>query len=126
MAQNRKAIRDAIKAALQTVFAGPIYTSRYIDVRDETKFVNVYFEGGEIEFDGVRQNTTASVVVEYNTELDASDDDIDSVADALIQALETEPVATDIVQGFYPVAFEYLPLQESAFNTFVWRFTVIY
>lgn len=126
MAQERKAIRDGIKAALKTAYAGPIFTSRYMDVRDESEYVNVYFDTGDVTWDGLLSSTTATVIVEYSTTGQVDDDAMDAVADQLNNALATQPIAEDIIQGFLPAGFEYIEQQETEFNTIILRYTVTY
>lgn len=126
MAGERKRIRDEIKAVIDSVFTGDVITSRVYDARETEKFVSVYFESGEIEWDGIKNFTTASVVVSYFSCDLASDDDLDQVADVIHSAVGAASIAPDLIQGFMPSGFEYLSEKESAFAGIAMRYTVIY
>lgn len=126
MAGERKRIRDDIKAAIETVFAGEVIASRVYDARDKTKFVSVYFETGDIEWDGIKNFTTAPVVVSYLSNDISDDDAIDKIAESIHAAIESTDIAPGLIQGFVPAGFEYLSEADSAFCGLALRYTVIY
>ncbi len=126
MAGERKAIRDSVKAILQTVYSGPIYTSRTIDVRDDAEYVNVFFESGSTEYEGLRSSTGGELVVSYNTSKQVTDDDLDVVADMLNQALAENDVAPGVIRGMLPAGFAYESEQESGFTGINLLYTVYY
>lgn len=126
MAGERKAIRDAVKAIFQTVYSGPLYTSRTIDVRDDDEYVNVFFEAGATEYEGINSSTSGELVVSYNTKEQVTDDDLDLVADMLNQALADNDIAPNVIRGMLPAGFAYESEQESAFTGINLLYTVYY
>jgi hypothetical protein len=126
MAGERKRIRDEIKQAIETIYTGTVISSRVYDARDISKLVSVYFDSGDIEWDGIKNFTTASVVVSYFSADLSDDDELDSVADLIHGAIESANIAPDLIQGFMPAGFEYLSEKESAFAGVALRYTVIY
>lgn len=126
MANERKQIRDEIKAVIESVYNGVVITSRVYDVRDETEYVSVYFESGETEWDGLNNFTTATIVVSYFFSELVSDDDLDVVADSINSALEIADIAPNLMRGFLPDGFEYLSEQESAFSGISLRYKITY
>jgi hypothetical protein len=126
MPGERKAIRDAIKTIIEGVVDYEVIASRKIDGRDKDDFVSVYFESGEVQFDGLIENTTASLIVAYNT-IDQLDDDLlDEVADEIHGALAANEIAPQLVQGFIPTGWGYLDDNERAFSGIYLRYTVTY
>ena len=126
MAGERKSIRDSVKEILQTVYAGKIYTSRKIDVRDDLEYVNVFFESGDTEYEGLRSSTSCELVVSYNNSNQFTDDELDAVADMLNQALVDNDVAPGVIRGMLPAGFAYESDQESAFTGINLLYTVYY
>ena len=126
MASERKTIRDSVKAILQTVYSGEIYTSRTIDVTEETEYVNVFFESGSTEYEGLLSTTSGELVISYNTKSQVTDDDLDEVADMLNQALADNDVAPGVIRGMLPAGFAYESEQESAFTGINLLYTVYY
>lgn len=126
MATERKIIRDAIVAAIKADFVAPIYCSRAVDGREDDNFVNVYFDSGDIEFDGLLTKTRATIVVSYHDRNAQSDDDIDASADFLNNILATADIAPDVIQGMVPAGFEYADERESSFSGIYLRYTIIY
>lgn len=126
MASERKRIRDAIKAAIETEYSGEVIASRVYDARNKRDFVTVYFESGDIEWDGIKNFTTASIVVAYMAKDLSTDDELDEVADLVNGVLAVAPIAPDLIQGFIPAGFEYLSENESAYSGIALRYTVIY
>jgi predicted HAD superfamily phosphohydrolase len=126
MAGERKRIRDEIKAVVESVCPCEVVASRVYDARSTGRFVSVYFDSGEVQWDGVKNYTTADVVVSYLV-ADLSDDDhLDEVADAIHKAIGGADIAPGLVQGFIPAGFDYLSEKESAFAGIALRYTVTY
>lgn len=125
MSAERKKIRDAIAQVLQSTFVD-VFKSRSIDARELESFVNVYFDQGDIEFDGLRQQTTATLVIAYHCATIDNDDHIDDVSDQINKLLSENDIATDLIQGFYPVGFQYADEKETAFSGIFLRYEVIY
>lgn len=126
MAGERKIIRDAVKSIVGQAANVVCYSSRRVDAREELNFINVYFESGEIQFDGIKGFTTAQIVVSYNSIELLEDDDIDQVADVLHEALGSHEIAPHLVQGFSPAGWDYIDDRERAFSGINLRYTVYY
>lgn len=126
---TRKQIRDAAKAAIATVYAGHIYTGRSIDVRDDREFMHVYLTGGDISKEVQVTFQEATLVVEYNKDVD--DDDLDLVIDAAHGALLANFLSKLALEGdtdgvqILPVNFEY-GLEESQFSSVAYRYQITY
>jgi hypothetical protein len=131
---TRKNIRDAVKAALaKAPFTGAIFTVRRVDVREGTpEYVKVYLNDAEIvQEDGLGQFTHAELVIEYNKSGTPSDDDLDTVADALNAALfaniESELAGLGLsITGLIPTGWTYADDEEKAFSSIEQTYTVVY
>lgn len=138
MSGERQSIRNAIQQALEPVYSGPIFTSRRVDPRGLDEFVRIYLQGGEMQYDGLDNPTTADLAVAFHKkpEADASygpsvdpqvtDDELDAVADALFDQMAAADIAPDLIRGITPVGFEYGEEQEQEFESITLLFTVQY
>ena len=108
---ERKQIRDAAKAAVATSYAGDLYTSRNIDVRDLDEYMTVLLSVGDISKSVQVQVSEIVLILEFNK--DAEDDDLDIVIDAAHDALIAEFNSKLLLEGFttgaqiLPESFEY-------------------
>ena len=130
MAGQRKAIRDAIKTALESDFDCSIFTSRKVDSRGASEYINIFFESGDVDNDTLQSQTTAAVVVGYHvTDIAGelpTDDDLDVMADTILAQLTTHGVASDILQGLLNTGFEYGDDDDGEYSSIYLRFDAIY
>lgn len=126
MAGERKVIRDAVKSIVEQATDLMCFSSRRVDARVEQEFINVYFESGEIQYDGVKEFTTAQIVVCYNNLELIDDDEIDEMADMIHEALASQEIAPSVVQGFVPSGWDYIDDRERAFSGINLRYSVTY
>lgn len=126
MAGERKRIRDEIKSVIESVYDGDVIAARTYEARDVSEFVSVYFESGDVEWDGLKSFTTAVIVISYFLSELLSDDELDEVADLINGALDVADIAPNLVQGFVPEGFEYLLEKESAFSGISLRYKITY
>lgn len=138
MSGERKAIRDAVKLALESVYFGTIYTSRRVDTRDHNEFVRIYLQSGEMEYNGLDNPTSADLVVAFHKKPDAdtsygpavdpqvTDDELDAVADLLFDEMGEADIAPNLIRGITPVGFEYGEEQEQEFESIALLFNVQY
>lgn len=126
MAGERKAIRDAVKQVLEGIYAGDVFSSRYVDGRDLSEYVNVYFNEGQVDTETLVFATSAELVVGFHTKDYVSDDQLDEQADTLYQAIGDADIAPNVLRGINPAGFEYGDEQESAFTSIYLQFTVYY
>lgn len=138
MSGERQIIRNAIKQALEAVYSGPIYTTRRVDTRGLDEFVRIYLKIGEIDYEGLDNPTTASLVVVYHKKPEAdnsfgpavdrqvTDEELDVVADALSDQLGESDIVPDLVRGIVPTGFEYGEEQEQEFESIALLFTIHY
>jgi hypothetical protein len=127
MANERQVIRAAVSEIVRNAVDAEVFTSRNVDSREKDNFINVYFDSADVQFDGLKEFTTAQLIVAYHTSDVVTDDDvIDEVADAIHFALASHEIAPQLVQGFIPVGWEYQSDRESAFSGIYLRYTVTY
>lgn len=126
MSGERQKIRAAMKAVVEKIYAGKVFDSRVFEARGVPEFVSIYLESGEVVWDGLKATTTAELVISYQVEEFTDDAALDEVADRINDALATERILPDLIQGLMPAGFEYLPEKESAFSGIAQRYTIIY
>lgn len=125
MANERKTIRDAIKAVLDAAVGYPVYAGRDIDGRDESEYVNVYLTSGDSAYEGLLQHREDALVISYRTNEDLDDDDIDLKSDALELALVPQVIGGGI-RGLIYSGYEYSDKDERGFNGIDLKYTVFY
>lgn len=125
MQGERKVIRSALKQALQNALTLNVFARRFIDARGLDQYINVYFDEGDIEFEGLDKSTTALVIVGYHTRDYVDDDQLDDIADTIYAAIENAPNLTG-VRGLLPAGFKYGEEQEQEFTSIYQTFTVVY
>lgn len=126
MSNERKIIRDAVKAIIESAVSYEVITSRRIDGRNKNAFINIYFEQWDIAFDGLKNPTSAPLVVAFNTVDQLDDDELDEIAEAINTALKQNDIALQVVHGFSPLGGGYLEEGERAFSGIYLRYTVNY
>lgn len=84
---SRESIRQALKNVVETVYAGPVFTSRTQDLSSETEYVNVYLVEGEFirNMSGIT-GTEAQLAVKFCKQ-NATDDDLDIVIEQIDEAI---------------------------------------
>ena len=125
MSNKRGLIRAAVRAILQPLFSFTVYAERNIDAREDDELINVYLVEGSIEYEGLRSSTTAILAIAYRTEENATDDEIDVIADQ-IEAVMKPQVLGDLASGLLYDGFEYLDERERGFSGITLRFSVVY
>lgn len=126
MPGERKKIRDAVVAVIRPVIDAEVTASRNVDAREKDFFVNVFFESGDVQYDGVKSSTAAILVLAYQTKEIIDDDLLDESADLMHSALENNPIAEDLIQGFIPIGWEYIDDRERQFSGIYLRYSVTY
>ena len=84
---SREQIRQAFKSAVESVFLDkPVYTSRITDNRDDTEYVSVYIEEGDIDYNFSGSETESLITVKYLKQ-NAKDVELDDVAESILIAI---------------------------------------
>lgn len=126
MQGERKLIRDSFKAAIDGKFSADVYAKRFVDRREISEYVNIFFDEGDIDFEGLNLSTTALITVGYHTNQHVDDDELDEIGDTIFNAIGDSDIAPDVIRGVIPQGFSYGDEQEQEFTSLFLRFTVIY
>lgn len=105
---SREQIRQAFKEAAETVFHGPVYTSRVTDNRDDNRYVSIYIDTGDVSLSSSGKSYESSIVVRYCQQR-ATDEDLDIQADLLVSAIESSVSVRQLVRKPLLTGFEYEP-----------------
>ncbi len=104
---SRKTIRDGMKAAIETVYDGPVYTIRRIDARELSEYINVFLASGSATTDsGIYQQITARMVITI-AKKGASDDDLDTTGATIDAIINTINYTSIGAIGAYFTEFQY-------------------
>lgn len=125
----RKALRAAVKAAMDPVFTiGAVYSGRIYDARDDKPFLLVYFADGQREINGLSSVTGANLVLGLHLPyVNYCDDDLDDWADKLAAVIDGDNDLSldDSISGIIYDGFEYGEPDESPYINLNLQYTVI-
>ena len=127
MQASRKAIRNAIREHIKHALTEMhIYTRRYVDGTGHSDFVTIYFQSGDIQYEGIQTYTSATLSISLFGNLHSEDDDLDKYGDQIQQQLDRDTDLGGLVRGFQFSGFEYPMDDEPHFNQLVLNYTIQY
>tara|TARA_R110001599_G_scaffold100770_5_gene258101 strand:- start:3154 stop:3519 length:366 start_codon:yes stop_codon:yes gene_type:complete len=120
---SRESIRQAFKTAVASVYSGRVYTTRVTDNREDTEYVAIYIEDGEIGHNSTSKEYDSRIIVRYCKQR-ATDEALDAVADQLIAAVESHATVRQAVKRPILTGFDYEP--DSTHNGLNHIFRILY
>jgi hypothetical protein len=126
MPSIRKDIRDDVKARIATQYTGQIYTTRRVDARELDEFVTVFLGEGEYASAGFEITHKAELGIGIFKTGNASDDELDAIADLVDTALEEDFALDDGVFLLAPTGFEYPDDSENQFSSLILKYKITY
>jgi len=125
MPSERKLIRDAVKAALESEFSFSIFSTRDVDGCELNEFINVFLLEGGVEYQGLQSSTQSEIFISYRTEDLLDDDQLDEVGDRIEEIISVSNFG-DVLQGIIYAGFEYLNERERGFTGLTLRYSIVY
>lgn len=125
---TRKQVRDQAKSQIEAAYTGTgkVHSGRLLHTAGQVEFVDVFFEEGEHEQDGLQTYVQALFVVGIHKTGIVTDDELDAIGDECEQGLYSDPTLGGIVHGITEAGFEYSPRGETQYDILYLRYLITY
>ncbi len=121
---SRQTIRAAFKTVVETVYSGLIYDTRLSDSRDDPEYISIYLTSGEVDTYSTFTETRSEVVIEFSKQA-ATDSELDTVADQIINAaLNNQALKAEVKNSLF-TGFEY-ETRENGQHVLRMTFNILY
>jgi hypothetical protein len=125
---TRKQVRDQVKTQIESAYTGngEVYAGRILHTAGMKEFVDVFFEEGEHEQDGLQTYVQALFVIGVHKTGIVTDDELDDIGTECEQGLFADTTLGGIVHGITEAGFEYMPRGDSQYDVLYLRYLITY
>lgn len=125
---SRKEIRNKVRAQIEASYTGcgEVKSGRILHTAGLTEFIDVFFEEGEHEQDGVQKYTEALFSIGVHKSGIVSDDELDQIGDECETGLFSDTTLGGLVHGITEAGFDYSRRGESVYDALYLRYFITY
>lgn len=123
---TRKQVRDQVKLQIQAVYTGEVKSGRVVHTAGLDEFVDVFFEEGEHEQDGLQTYVQALFSIGIHKTGIVTDDELDAIGDLCEQGLFSDLSLNGLVHGITEAGFDYSRRGDSVYDALYLRYFITY
>lgn len=125
---TRKEVRDQVKAQIVAAYTGngEVKSGRILHTAGLTEFIDVFFEEGEHENEGLQNYVQALFTIGIHKTGIVTDDELDAIGDECETGLFSDTTLGGLVHGITEAGFDYSPRGESVYDALYLRYFITY
>lgn len=123
---NREQIRQTVADVVTEVFTGPVFTGRYFDAREHSKYVSVFIESGNLIHGYTGYFATSATLVISIHATNVTDAKLDEIGDSIQAAISADTELKASIGGMLLDSFSYEDDERDGAQSLNLSYTITY